>query len=191
MKKILCFGDSNTYGFNPNDFNRYKENERWSGILKNKFNVIECGCNNRSIFNNSGELNSLLALPKYLADDLTHIILQVGINDLQFQYNIDLGVFENKLKELISLIRADIKIILLCPNTINDCILSSYFARLFNKNSIEKSIKLPEIYEKIAKVFNCEYFDLNNVTTTSKIDGLHYDVDNHKIIADYLLKVLN
>ena len=36
MKKILCYGDSNTFGFNPTDLTRYNEDQRWSGILKNK-----------------------------------------------------------------------------------------------------------------------------------------------------------
>ena len=191
MKKILCFGDSNTYGFNPKNFNRYNKNERWSGILKDNFDILECGCNNRSIFNNINELNSILTLPKYLTNDLTHVILQVGINDLQFQYNIDLKTFEIKLKELLELIKPNVKIILLCPNAINECITNSYFAQLFDKSSIEKSKNLYEIYEKIANEFKCDLVNLNNITTTSNIDGIHYNIENHEKIADCISKLLN
>ena len=54
MVEIVCFGDSNTFGFNPKNGKRYDENTRWSGILKrklkDKFNVIEAGCNNRTCY---------------------------------------------------------------------------------------------------------------------------------------------
>ena len=36
MKRILCFGDSNTYGYRPDTGERYPEDIRWTGILKNR-----------------------------------------------------------------------------------------------------------------------------------------------------------
>ena len=33
MKKVLCFGDSNTFGFIQESGKRYDKNTRWSGIL--------------------------------------------------------------------------------------------------------------------------------------------------------------
>lgn len=54
MKKILCFGDSNTYGFIPQSGLRYDINTRWTGILQtlcnNEFEITEAGCNNRTAF---------------------------------------------------------------------------------------------------------------------------------------------
>ena len=42
---ILCFGDSNTFGYNPTNGLRYDKNTRWTGVLQNllgdNFNVIE------------------------------------------------------------------------------------------------------------------------------------------------------
>jgi lysophospholipase L1-like esterase len=32
--KILCYGDSNTWGYNPKDSSRFDESKRWTGILK-------------------------------------------------------------------------------------------------------------------------------------------------------------
>ncbi len=34
MKNILCFGDSNTYGYNPENGGRYDDASRWTGILQ-------------------------------------------------------------------------------------------------------------------------------------------------------------
>ena len=56
-KRILCFGDSNTYGFIPENGLRYDENTRWTGILKkisgDEFQIIEAGGNNRTGFTDS------------------------------------------------------------------------------------------------------------------------------------------
>ena len=188
MKKILCFGDSNTFGFNPSNFNRYSISERWSGILSQKYNVVEKGCNNRTCFNNKAELNSLETITKYIDNNITDLILQIGINDLQFQYNITLENFEIGLENLIKLINPKINIVLLCPNVIDRCILSSNFSSLFNEKSIEKSKNLIEIYKKISKKYNCHLINLNDYLKVSKLDGLHYDIENHKILANLLIE---
>ena len=47
MKQILCFGDSNTYGYKPDKSGRFPGGVRWTSILAEKFgrdvNVIEEG----------------------------------------------------------------------------------------------------------------------------------------------------
>lgn len=193
MKKILCFGDSNTYGFNPNNSKRYEINERWSGILKislKDFIIEEKGCNNRTCFNNQGELNSLEIINNYLNKDYAFAIIQLGINDLQFHYEVDLNVLEENLVNLIKKINQNTKVILLCPNSIKENILTSYFNCLFNENSIEKSKKLPEIYKKVANKTNSLLINLNDFAETSNIDGLHYDIENHNKIARKLIEIL-
>ena len=34
MKTVLCYGDSNTYGYNPKDSTRFPKNVRWTGVLQ-------------------------------------------------------------------------------------------------------------------------------------------------------------
>ncbi len=59
MKEILCFGDSNTFGFIPGSGQRYNKTERWSGILSGllseNYRIIEAGCNNRTAFSPNPE----------------------------------------------------------------------------------------------------------------------------------------
>ena len=55
MKQILCFGDSNTYGYKPDKSGRFSCGVRWTSILAEKFgrdvNVIEEGlCGRTTIF---------------------------------------------------------------------------------------------------------------------------------------------
>jgi hypothetical protein len=34
MKEVLCYGDSNTYGFMPGSAERYPSNVRWTGVMQ-------------------------------------------------------------------------------------------------------------------------------------------------------------
>ena len=34
MKKILCYGDSNTFGYNPVDGSRFDDKTRWTALLQ-------------------------------------------------------------------------------------------------------------------------------------------------------------
>ncbi|MCH2619706.1 MAG: arylesterase, partial [Candidatus Poseidoniia archaeon] len=59
MKNILCFGDSNTWGYSPLDGRRYPPDIRWSGVLQSSlgsdYRVIEEGLNGRTNVTNEEE----------------------------------------------------------------------------------------------------------------------------------------
>ena len=164
--KILCFGDSNTFGFNPIDGSRYPANIRWSGILKEELNtkakIVEAGCNNRTCVANNpaGELFcGTKIFPKILNQDFSHIIIGLGINDLQKIYDIKPNDLENGLEELIQTAKEKIpsvEIILLSPNEITENILNSNFNVLFDESSIKKSKSIFKIYENLFNVVKLE-----------------------------------
>ncbi len=202
MKKILCFGDSNTFGFNPLDGSRYDESSRWSGILKNKlsenFEIIEEGMNNRTGFidNKDGFLfSSQRCFSKILGSykNIDILILAIGTNDLQFQYEINFKTIERGLENLINIAKEKCKnIIIVPPIILNNSILNGNFSHQFDITSIEKSKKVSRIYKKISNVYKCRYFDFNKIAQPSEIDGLHYTKQGHEKIAnnlaDFILK---
>lgn len=200
MKKVLCFGDSNTYGFIPSSGGRYGKDVRWTGVLQKLlgagFNVIEEGCNNRTCFaeNPDGKLfTGIKILPELLTPDLDFVILSIGVNDLQFQYGRNLSDFSTGIGALIELVKSkspSAKIILTAPSVISKNILKSFFAAMFDSESIEKSLKLPEIYEKCAIEKGCIFLDLNKIVKTSDVDGLHYEAEEHKTIALGLFEII-
>ena len=201
MKKILCFGDSNTYGFIPSSGKRYDENSRWSGILKKllreEYEIIEAGCNNRTAFcDNPAGVNETgyKVLPSLLTPDIDCVILAVGINDLQYLYNISMKDYESGLENLIGIVRTKLpraKIILLSPSVITEDILNSYFAAMFDETSIEKSKQLSAIYERAARKENCKLLDLKKIASPSKTDGLHYEKIEHIKIANAIFDLIN
>lgn len=196
MKKILCFGDSNTYGFNPKNGERFNSSTRWSGILKSSlkdnFLIIEQGCNNRTCFSdnpNGEEMTGCKAITKYLSTDIDYLVISLGVNDLQKFYNNNeesIRTGFSKFLEHIYSIKKNLKIIVLIPSKITDDVLSGYFSTMFDEHSIELSNILSKILIEISKKYNCKYINLDTIANVSKIDGLHYDEISHKTIANTL-----
>ena len=58
---------------------------------------------------------------------------------------------------------------------------------LFNKEAIDKSIKMSQLYIEVANKENCKYINLDNFVKTSAIDGLHYLEEEHKQIANLII----
>lgn len=201
MKNILCFGDSNTFGFNPENGKRFDKSSRWTGILQdlcqNNYHIIEAGCNNRTAFsdNSAGKMfTGYKILPELLNENLDTIILAIGINDLQFQYNVSFDDIKKGISNLIEITKKscpNAKIILVSPTELTENVLKSpLFSTLFDKTSIEKSKLLSEIYSEISKEYTCDFIDLNSVATPSNIDGLHFEPTEHEKIAKEILKHL-
>lgn len=201
MKKILCFGDSNTYGYIPNNGARYDKNTRWTGVLSllshGKFEIIEGGCNNRTAFaaNPAGKIfTGCEILPELLTDDFDAVVLAIGINDTQFLYNlssIEIASGVEKLINIVKLKSPQAKIILVAPSILTEDVLNGNFACLFDRTSIEKSQQLPLLYQKIAEKQNIEFLDLNSVAKTSSLDGLHYAPEQHLKIAQAIFTILS
>lgn len=200
MKTILCYGDSNTFGFNPSDGSRYDEKTRWTGVLRlnsgEEYNVIEAGANNRTGFvqNPDGDFYSAQQhLPNFLSKtgNIDIIVLALGTNDLQFQYDLDFDTAKKGLEHLIRLAKTKTDdIILIPPVVLNTDILHGYFKVQFDKTSINKSADIVDIYKKAAVINNCRIFDINEFVKPSETDGLHYSAKSHKIIADKLSELI-
>lgn len=202
MKKVLCFGDSNTYGFVPEKCTRYDKNTRWTGVLQalcgSDFSIIEGGCNNRTAFvdNPAGvEQTGYKILPEYFKKDYFDIVvLAIGINDLQLFFKPTLEEFEQGIEKLIKITKdlsPNAKIILVCPSKLDLAgIKSGVFSFQFDEISVEKSYHLPQIYKKLAEKYACELVDLNEIVKVSPLDGLHFSAESHKTIAENLYKNL-
>lgn len=200
MKKILCWGDSNTFGYRAQDGLRYDQKTRWSGILKDNLEnygeVIEFGLNNRAGFveNTDGvEFDT----SKYIYEvvekikDIDILILSIGVNDLQARYDLDFEHVKKELEKLINFLKSkNIKPLIIPPPIIDERVLEGAFRVQFDEKSILKSKELTKIYIETSQKTNCAYFDFNEFCTPSDIDGLHYSAQSHKIIAQKLYEFI-
>ena len=194
MKKIICYGDSNTFGYNPLDGSRFDKNIRWTSLLEKnlggEYKVVNEGMCDRTGFvdNPKGSLFSAQKhFPVILKTRVDIIILSVGTNDLQFQYDISFDVVEKGLRKLVDLAKEKSeKVIIISPVILDERVLKGLFSFQFDEAGVKKSKEIGKIYQKIAEEIKCSLFDINTFTKPSDLDGLHYDEQSHKLIAEKL-----
>lgn len=198
MKKILCYGDSNTFGYNPVDNSRFEK--RWTSLLKqylgNDYEILEEGACDRTgfVYNPKGDLFSAQKHFPALFSNIKNIdilILAVGTNDLQFQYDISFDSVKEGLEKLIKTAQEKTgHIILIPPVILYEKVLEGFFSFQFDAKSVIKSQTIGEIYKQFSDKYNLDFFDINEYTKPSDFDGLHYDENGHKIIAEKLAEYI-
>ena len=166
-------------------------------LCSDKFHIIEAGCNNRTAFSNNpaGKMfTGYKILPEILKSDVDIVVLAIGVNDLQFQYNTTLDEVYFGISNLVGIVKKGLpkaKIILISPTELGENVLKSpIFSTLFDKTSIEKSKHLSKIYFEISKKYDCAFIDLNSIAIPSYIDGLHFEPSEHEKIAKIIFEHL-
>ena len=97
MKEVLCYGDSNTWGYNPKTKQRYDRNTRWPCVLQRElgeeFLVIPEGQNGRTTVWDDpveGQKNGMTYLLPCLESHkpLDLVIITLGTNDLKHRFSV-------------------------------------------------------------------------------------------------------
>src|ERR1700740_3578772 len=72
------------------------------------------------------------------------------------------------------------KVLLICPPPLNPEIEKGpVFGEMF-KGGLEKSQKLPELYEAVAKMGGAEFLNAGSVISTDGVDGLHLTAESER-----------
>ena len=200
VKNVLCFGDSNTFGYDPNTGGRYPKEARWTNILADllgeKYKVFDAGCNNRACFVNHVDGEKFIGrkfIDKYKQYNFEVIISALGSNDIQKSYHPTLEELEKGFEEYIVYLKKcfpKTKIIVLIPSAISSVVLDTHFKELFDELSVDMSKHLSRIWESVAYNSDCYYLNVNGTTNVSEKDGLHYDTNSHIIIGHELAKFI-
>ncbi|MEJ2911834.1 GDSL-type esterase/lipase family protein [Pseudoalteromonas sp. C12FD-1] len=199
-KKILCFGDSNTWGLNPETGKRYDESARWTMLLNqqlgSEYKVIEAGQPNRTLVNNppfTGELNGIRYLKPYLEQHvLSIIVIALGTNDLKKRFNLAPADIATSVTQLISSIEqfyspADLpQIIIIGPLFINP---QPGLSRIY-LNYEQKLLPLNALFERIAQEYGLNYVDISKLKAPLGSDGIHLNSQGHKQLSELISQVV-
>lgn len=196
MKTIVCFGDSNTFGYRPEDGGRYPPEVRWTGILRENlkekgYKVIEEGLVGRTtVFEDSVRpgrkgIDFLIPLIETHAPVDT-VILMLGTNDCKSLYKASPQVIGKGMERLICQIqnfRSEIKILLMSPIHLGEEVYKEEFDPEFDQESVKTSKKLKEVYEKLARQYGCDFLAASDIAKPSEEDQEHMAAEGHQALA--------
>ena len=196
MKRMLCYGDSNTWGYDPVSQRRFDDQTRWTGILKTllarEYTIIEEGLNGRTTVwqdpiegYKNGREYLIPCLESQWPLDL--VVMMLGTNDLKRRFNLsafDIAESVGALVQIAKQIGVRVngsapQVLLMAPPPVGKLTL---FADMF-EGAEAKSRQLGNYYRRVADAQRCAFFDTSSVIVSSDVDGIHFDKSEHAKLA--------
>ena len=206
MKTIVCFGDSNTWGFDPVTVSRYGDRVRWTGVLQDRlgaeYKVIEEGQNGRTISqedqSEGGWKRGLdyvcPMLESHMPVDL--LIVMLGTNDMKRRFCLSADDIAGTLQTLLEraltfdsyrrMVPGRMKILVVSPAPVGERMAESHFCGMFGTESVEKSRELAPRFAAVAEKMGCGFFDAAAVAFAGETDQLHLEQDGHAALGKAL-----
>ncbi len=200
MKTVLCYGDSNTWGYVGGTGERFAPDVRWTGVMQTAlgegYRVIEEGLNGRTTVwddpiegDKNGETYLRPCLETQKPIDL--VVLMLGTNDLKRRFSLsayDIAAGAEKLVRLILSSEAGPqhrapKVLLVCPASVRAL---TDFAEMFGEDARERSKRMPAHYAAVAQRCGCGFFDASSVISVCAADGIHLEADAHATLGKAL-----
>src|SRR5688572_4779900 len=204
-KRILVFGDSNTWGWVPVErgypTTRRAKDQRWPGVaqaeLGSGYEIVEEGLSGRTTnladptvpelsgAGLSGGAYLPAAVASHLPLDL--VVIMLGTNDLQARFDRTPDQVAEGLKSLIESVRAmegavwteyaASKVLVVAPPPLVE---TERFPSESFAGGVGKSQALSARYREIAAAVGAEFLDAGAVTRTDGVDGLHLSAHAHR-----------
>lgn len=203
MKNVLCFGDSNTYGYNPVFHDRYNFDIRWTGILSQRLkdttiHITEEGlCGRTTVFSDDirPHRNASLILPLLLEthSPIDTVIIMLGTNDCKTKYHATPQLIAKGMETLINQIKSfnsRINILIISPILLADGVWEKGFDEEFGEESIAISKKLKSLYKNLSQKCNCKFLAAEDYASPSTADREHMTPNGHAALANAIFDVL-
>ena len=188
MKKLILFGDSNTYGYDPRGFlgGRYPEDVRWTThvkeALKDSYEIVEEGMNGRMLPELGYGLFTTV-IQGLSREDV--FVMMLGTNDILLTNHPNVDATLQRLDSILSYVSKNClaTFILIAP---------PYISALDQEMQLyhDCSVEMNEGYMKLAKAHNIKAIDAGSWNIEMGYDGVHFSIEGHKQFAKSLLEAL-
>jgi lysophospholipase L1-like esterase len=193
MRTVLCYGDSNTWGYDPATGTRLPRESRWpvrlQRALGDEWEVIAEGLNGRTASRDdpiwegrNGATYLLPCLRTHMPLDL--VVIYLGTNDVGMRYSLRAEDVAECVGRLVRIVRTSEagpdgsapELLVVCPPP---------FGRMEPQYEleVEKSRELGPAFAVTCTELGCELLDLNGVAAYSDLDGYHLDADGCAAVA--------
>ena len=197
-KIILCYGDSNTWGWVANKMGaeRYDEHTRWPGVLRDElgdeYSVLEdaLGARTTNLDEPRPELplrNGLQMLPITLETNgpVDIVIFMIGTPDLKPLFDVSPEHITQGMRQNIEIAqnfkpingKKPARIIVIAPPIIDD---AAPFASKAYTGATPKSKALIPLYRQLASDMGCEFLDSNKYVQIDPTEGVHITKESHQ-----------
>ncbi|MDE5910566.1 MAG: lipolytic enzyme, G-D-S-L [Lachnospiraceae bacterium] len=204
-KKIVCFGDSNTYGYNAKMINRFTEDERWTCLmakyLGEGYHVAEEGLEGRTACLEDPLFEGLCGFQYLYPCLMTHkpvdlLVIMLGTNDVKQRFSC---TPENVAKGMERLVQKAVdsklafrdgkpNILLITPPAIEPGYRGTSIYGEMGEGCVEKSRALAPLYEQVAKNMGCHYLNAGQIpgVEMNPYDFMHLSLEAHRVFAKFL-----
>lgn len=167
-KVILCYGDSNTWGYNPATAKRFPREIRWTGrlqaLLGKEYVVIEEGLNSRTVVwddpvngYRSGLSYLIPCLDSQKPVDL--VIVMLGTNDTQERFQLNGFNIARSMRRILDAIEISRsgpnetapKILLVAPPHILDSLPETDLGENMGKGCEQRSKEIAKYYQLLSE----------------------------------------
>lgn len=186
---ILCYGDSNTYGYDPRSYlgGRYPKDVRWTGKLEAAgWEIINQGENGRSIPRLDSEIEAVARAVQEAKPEVLTVML--GSNDLLQRPGLTAEVcgqmMERFLSALLAEVPAELKVLLIAPPPMEPGAWEP------DPALIRESHRLADCYETLAKRLGIFFADAGKWDVELTFDGVHFSEAGQRAFTVGLLEIL-
>ncbi len=203
MQQILVYSDSLSWGIIPNTRRRLNFVERWPGAMEDQLiragrsvRVIEdCLNGRRTVWDDPFKpgRNGLAGLQQRIEinSPLALVMVLLGTNDFQSMHAFNAWHSAQGTATLVRAIRAAPiepgmpvpAVLIVAPPPVRTP--RGAIAPKFDGAAVKGKDLAIEL-EKVAAELGCPFVDAGKVVTTSSVDGVHLDADQHGVLAHAL-----
>ncbi|MGI8908964.1 MAG: SGNH/GDSL hydrolase family protein [Rubrobacteraceae bacterium] len=198
MRTVLCYGDSNTWGSDPETGERFAPGVRWPGVVARElgdgFHVIEEGLSGRTTLRDdpiegshkNGKTYLTACLESHKPIDLVAVML--GTNDLKERFAASASDIAQGAASLAEMaLRSGCgpgggspAVILISPPAVGKL---TDMAEMF-RCSEKKSRRFPAHYQRFAEQHGCGFLDAGGIIISSDVDGIHLEAEEHRKLGE-------
>ncbi len=207
-KTIVCFGDSNTHGYNSANMGRFSEKERWTCLLADYLGsgylVREEGLSGRTTSFDDPLFEGLNGFSYIHTCMMTHepldlLIIMLGTNDVKERFSATPGNIAKGLERLAAKAihtpeawRNQPNILIIAPPPIEEAYYETEIGPEMGKDCAEKSRALSALYQNVAHRLGCHFLDAASIPGVGMYpyDHMHLSLDGHKYLAKNLASLI-
>ncbi|MEW9700373.1 SGNH/GDSL hydrolase family protein [Paenibacillus sp. SI8] len=202
-KTIVCFGDSNTWGYDAETGLRFAEETRWTGLLASRlgssYRVVEEGLSGRTSVCEDPLFEGLSGLSYLYSCLMSHspldmVVIMLGTNDTKDRFGLTSFNIAQGIVRLAKKAKATEsgnggrppEVLVVAPPPIGEKYIDTAIGKPMGNQCSTKSLELAEHLEHLLQGTGIHFADAKARVAMSEVDYMHLDREGHLMMAEFM-----